>query len=109
MILIKYAINLPNDVTVTTLLELAPVLSSRLRVFADKVENLEECDFARAYDQTTNTFTSIYRWKDQQAIDDFYRWADELLDPDTYQGSIDELNELIESVGGSITRTIETV
>jgi len=111
MILIKYVTKLPMNFSFASLLELDQSVSNRLRVFADKIETLEDCTITKDYDETTNTYTIVYEWTSQEAIDAFYTWANVGLarTNETYQGVLDQYTALVESVDGTVTRTTQVI
>lgn len=108
MILIKYFITLPAGNTIRTVLdEVSPSLGNTMKECREYCETLENCDISIEHNTADNTFTTIYRWTDQQAIDSFYTWAEGHTG--NYDNMMAEFNTVINSMGGTIVRTVETI
>jgi len=107
MILVKYVITLPAGNTIQSMLETAPDISTKMKTLGGQVDYIENCEASWDHDPVENTFTTLYRWNDQQTIDDYYAWANSTVGD--YNTIISEFTALINSIGGSIVKTIDTV
>jgi hypothetical protein len=107
MILITYTILLPAGNTIQSLIATAPELANKMRVQAAHADALEECEIVIDYDPIDNKFVTVYRWSNQQAIDNFIEWANSNVG--NYNTTMSEFTALVDSIGGSLVRTVETI
>jgi len=107
MILVKYVITLPAGNTIQSMLETAPDISTKMKTLGGQVDYIENCEASWDHDPVENTFTTLYRWTDQQSIDDYYSWANSTVG--NYDAVISEFTALINSIGGSLVRTTEEI
>ena len=107
MILITYTIMLPAGNTIQSLIETAPELANKMRVQGNYANSLDQCEQLVEYDPIDNKFITIYRWVDQQAIDNFIEWVNSNVGD--YNTTMSEFTALINSIGGSLVRTTETI